>query len=168
VDGLLSLARTQSRSTGPGLADAAEVLNVLLEEMSEGIEQIGAEIHLSIERTLVRCPPSLLSTVLQNLLDNALKYGRRDGRPPHVTVTIRPEGHGGRILVSDEGPGIAAEAQAHVFTPYFQEHSGRGGLGIGLTTARRVVESYGGTMSFHSEVNVGTTFEVLLPLVTNA
>ncbi len=168
VEGLLSLARTQAGSSGPGLSDAAEVLNVLLGEMAEGIEQIGAEIRLSVERTLVRCPSSLLSTVLQNLLDNALKYGRRDGMPPRVTVVIRPEKNWGRVLVSDEGPGIAAEAQPHIFSPYFQEHPGQGGLGIGLTTARRVVESFGGAMSFHSEVGVGTTFEIQLPLVANA
>ncbi len=79
-----------------------------------------------------------------------------------------PDKNWGRILVSDEKPGIAAEAQPHIFSPYFQEHPGQGGLGIGLTTARRVVESFGGAMSFRSEVGAGTTFEIQLPLVANA
>ncbi len=168
IEGLLSLARTQSGAVGTGRADAAEVLAVLLNEMAERIEHLGAEVHISVEPTLVRCPPSLLSTVLQNQLDNALRYGRRQGEPARLSIEVRPADGWGRMRVSDEGPGIGDDARAQVFSPYFQENPGRGGLGLGLATARRVVESFGGSITLSSEVNVGTTFEVLLPLFSKA
>lgn len=81
------------------------------------------------------------------------KSERRDGeeaKPAPVAT----------LSVTDTGPGIAPETLARVFQPYFTTKSG--GTGLGLPTARRLIEEHGGTLTVVSEVGRGTTFTVAL------
>ncbi|MFP2910965.1 sensor histidine kinase, partial [Pyxidicoccus sp. 3LFB2] len=108
-----------------------------------------------------------LERVLENLLGNAVKYSA-----PGTTVTVmlaeerggRPDGV--RLEVSDEGIGIPAEDLPHVFERF---HRGRNvsrevsGSGVGLASARRMVELHGGTIQVESQVGRGSTFTVRLP-----
>lgn len=166
IEGLLSLARAQAHSVDRGGTDAAEVLRTVIFEMGEATRLLGAEVSLSIEPTHVHCPPSLLATVFQNLLENALRYGHREGQAARVHVRVEPAGAFGHVRFSDEGPGISAAAQAHVFEPFFQERPGHGGSGLGLATVHRVVTSCGGTISLRGDSPAGATFDILLPAVS--
>jgi two-component system sensor histidine kinase BaeS len=108
---------------------------------------------------------SLLRQVLDNLLDNAIKYTAANG---HVRIALRRAGATAALTVADEGVGISGDALPHVFDPFFREDSSRtratGGTGLGLAIVARVVEAHGGQVAASSEAGRGAQFRVELPL----
>jgi two-component system, sensor histidine kinase len=117
-------------------------------------------------RVLVRGDANRLEQVLTNLLDNASKYSDRGAR---IAVSVEATGGRAVLAVRDQGIGIPAEALARVFELFAQESTSlarsRGGLGIGLTLVKTLVELHGGSVSAASEgPGRGTTFRVELPL----
>lgn len=111
-----------------------------------------------------------LQQVFANLLDNASKYSERSTR---VTVEMTPEAREARrlarVVVRDEGIGIEPSVMPHVFELFVQaDHSlerTRGGMGIGLTLVKRLVELHGGEVRARSAgLGLGSEFELLFPL----
>ncbi len=108
--------------------------------------------------------PRHLRAVLQNLLENAIKYSNEGG-----TVTLRLDESGPKTLitVSDSGIGIPLDAQKSIFTRFFRASNAvkmeTDGSGLGLFIAKSIVERNGGAISFTSEENKGTTFTIELP-----
>jgi signal transduction histidine kinase len=129
------------------------------------------ELRLPEEPVYVRADAMRLEQVFWNLLDNASKYSEKNG---HIKVEVLsdPPGDGERMVrvrVSDDGAGISPELLFSVFDLFYQSKvtvdRSRGGLGIGLTLVRRLVEQHGGKVSAKSEgLGHGSTFEVALPL----
>jgi signal transduction histidine kinase len=103
-----------------------------------------------------------LRRVFTNLIINALEAMPKGGR---LTITCRRENGNIKVSVSDTGSGIPVEHRANIFRPYFTTKSE--GTGIGLSGAQTIVRAHGGDISFHSEVNAGTTFWVLLPIMNS-
>jgi CheY-like chemotaxis protein/two-component sensor histidine kinase len=124
-------------------------------------------VHLPHEPVRVRGDAVRLAQVLTNLLNNAAKYTDPGGT---IVVQVRAPADGRvAIEVRDTGIGLAPEALAGVFDLFAQvetaEHKAQGGLGIGLTIARRIVELHGGTIRVASEgLGRGATFTVELPV----
>ncbi|MBW3129032.1 sensor histidine kinase [Hymenobacter profundi] len=104
-----------------------------------------------------------LANVLSTLLDNARKYGG-----PHLRLHLETAPTGISLHVHDDGPGIPATFQAHVFDKFFRVPSGNvhavKGYGLGLHYARQVAEQHGGSLQLHSKTGQGTTFLLTLPL----
>ena len=128
----------------------------------------------------VRCdlPPELpevfadrirLRMALGNLAENALKYTPDGGA---ITFTASYDEHTLRLAVTDTGVGIAQEEQAKIFDRYSRGSARQGprgsgvieGLGLGLYVTRRIIEMHGGSIKLQSQVGVGSTFEISLPL----
>ena len=107
--------------------------------------------------------PRLLKRILENLLNNAVKYG--DSVAP-ITVTAEADGDEVRIGVHNEGPPIKPEDQLALFDPFRRtvngRQSGKQGWGIGLTMVRGAAEAHGGRVSVESAEGAGTTFTVTL------
>jgi signal transduction histidine kinase len=119
----------------------------------------------------VQGDPALFHQVLQNLIDNAAKY-RHPDRPAEIVVSARPDADHGddstpwwRISVRDNGIGIPPEHVAKVFDVFTQAQQGEqlSGTGIGLATAKRVVERHGGMIGVESTPGAGSTFWFRLP-----
>jgi PAS domain S-box-containing protein len=115
---------------------------------------------------IVRGDPARLQQVVWNLLSNAIKFTPREGR---VQLTHRRAGSHIEISVIDTGQGIAPEFLPHVFDRFRQADSSitrqKGGLGLGLSIVRSIVEMHGGTVEAHSAGPAqGSTFTVRLPL----
>jgi PAS domain S-box-containing protein len=117
--------------------------------------------------------PTRLAQVLTNLLDNAARYTEPGGRDARITLWARAEGGQARIGVKDEGCGMDVAQLADVFerfaqlTPALQRT--RGGLGIGLSLSRALVEQHGGRIEAHSGgPGRGSEFIVTLPLAAAA
>ena len=121
--------------------------------------------HSGLERIQVRADRTRLKQVLLNLLSNAVKYNREGGE---VNLKIQPEGSDRlRVLVSDTGKGIPGDRLSELFEPFNRLDAEGGeveGTGIGLTITRRIMELMGGSIEAESEVGVGSTFWLELPL----
>ena len=109
--------------------------------------------------------PKLLRMVFQNLLSNAVKYTPEGGK---LGVKITSRGSELHITVADSGLGIPKNQQDKIFTKLFRADNARKletkGTGLGLYIVKMIVEEFGGSVSFSSEPNAGTTFKVVLPL----
>ena len=105
--------------------------------------------------------PSRIDQVVSNLIVNAISYGK--GKPVHVSVDAA--GDARRIMVRDEGIGIADDQKARIFERFERAvpSSNYGGLGLGLWIARQIVDAHGGTIDVDSEPGQGSTFTVTLP-----
>jgi two-component system, OmpR family, sensor kinase len=106
----------------------------------------------------------LLGLAVINLLDNAIKY-TPSGR--HVALELTRSESGSRLVITDQGPGVAPEDRPHIFDRFYRgrpSHSGHpsGGGGIGLAVVRWVVEGHGGTVRLLDR-DLGAAFELELP-----
>jgi len=105
-----------------------------------------------------------LDQVIQNLLSNAVKYSPNGGA---ITVRAEDLGTAARISVADQGVGISEESLAQLFTRFYRSpeavDSKAGGLGLGLSIARMLVQAHGGSIDVRSRLGEGSTFSVTLP-----
>ena len=118
---------------------------------------------------LVLADELAMKHALQNLLDNALKYGTEGNNWIGVFASAVKDENGPavEVRVADRGPGIPLEEQEHIFDPFFrgqravqdQVH----GTGLGLNLVKKIVEAHGGTIRVHSEPMKGTEFVVRIP-----
>ncbi|HYE00324.1 MAG TPA: HAMP domain-containing sensor histidine kinase [Alphaproteobacteria bacterium] len=146
-----------------GRVDMAALLDDLLEDK----RGIGRLERLVLERPPampeVRGDGELLSVVVSNLIDNALKFS-----DPDTTVTVRAEAgpDAVRIVVADRGIGFGAEDGRRIFEKYVRASNAAGtaGAGLGLYLVRRIVEAHGGRIAVESAPGAGSTFTVTLPL----
>jgi signal transduction histidine kinase/CheY-like chemotaxis protein len=149
--------------------DLAMAVQTAVETCRPVIEQQRQEFTLTLpeEPFAVDADPARLAQVFANLLINAAKYSEPGGR---IEVALRRDGNDVVVAVRDHGIGIAPDLLARVFEPFHQIRSSQerslGGLGIGLTLVKRLVELHGGSVSAHSEgIGHGCEFAVRLPLL---
>jgi two-component system CheB/CheR fusion protein len=136
--------------------------------MPDGADK-GIHIELNIDPApvLVRGDSARLEQVLRNLLGNALRFTPRGGR---IQVALHRESQHAVLSVSDTGQGISTEAMPHIFDRYRRplplQSAAHGGLGLGLSIAKHLVDLLGGTLSAHSPgLDKGSTFTVRLLLL---
>jgi PAS domain S-box-containing protein len=150
--------------------DVATVLGLAVETAQPVIQAQGHELTVSLPPSpiAVDADPVRLTQVVSNLLTNAAKYTARGG---HVWLSAERDGEWAVIRVRDTGIGLAPEMLARVFDLFVQVDNSvarsQGGLGIGLTLARSLVEMHGGHISARSDgLGKGTEFAVRLPLAS--
>jgi signal transduction histidine kinase len=118
----------------------------------------------------VPCVPSELNQVILNLIINSAHaiadvVERQPGARGAITVSTRRDRDWAEIRVRDTGAGIPEEARPHIFNPFFTTKGVGKGTGQGLAIAHAVVvQRHGGSIGFETQVGVGTTFVVRLPL----
>ena len=115
------------------------------------------------ERVDVRGDADRVGRILDNLLDNALKYSPA-GAP--IEVSLMVTGAEAEVHVEDRGVGIPPDAQDHLFSPYFRSARTRNipGTGLGLHISRCVAEQHGGRLWLERSTEMGSTFALALPL----
>jgi len=120
-----------------------------------------------VEDVLVDADPIRLTQVVFNLLSNAIKYTPKPGR---IRLEAKVTDDSAEICVADNGTGIDTEDQTRIFEPFYQVdrtlERAQGGLGIGLTLVKTIVEKHGGTIDVQSNGNgTGSTFVIRIPRV---
>jgi PAS domain S-box-containing protein len=169
VDDLLDLSRI-SRGLMRLLKEPLDVAQPV-QQAVEGVQPLVRErgvtlsVSLPAEPVYVEADPTRLQQVVGNLLSNAAKYTDPGGS---ILLTARQEGGDVVLRVRDTGIGIAPDVLPMIFDLFVQAERrldrSQGGLGIGLTLVRRLVEMHGGTVTAHSEgVGKGSEFVVRLP-----
>lgn len=125
---------------------------------------LGLELKLAPDVSLVVTDRGKIKQVVLNLLTNAVKYNRDDGR---ITLAAQSTADGYfRINVKDTGRGIPPEAMKNMFQKFYRVPEAEGtatGTGLGLSLARKIVELLGGEMGVESTYGVGSTFWFTLP-----
>ena len=147
--------------------DLAPVIEAAIDTVRPAAEAKGVKLlPVFGSAGIVRGDPARLQQVVWNLLSNAIKFTPRGGR---VQLTHRRVGSHVEVSVIDTGQGIAPEFLPHVFDRFRQADSSitrqKGGLGLGLSIVRSIVEMHGGTVEAHSAgAGEGASFTVRLPL----
>lgn len=163
IDELLLLARLDSAKVE--LKVEPVVLRTAAQEVLDDVALLARDRGVTLENQLpggliAEADGEQLRHVFSNLFNNAVKYGRQDGR---VVVSGRVlEGGPIEISVRDDGPGIPAEALDRVFERFYRVDKARsrdqGGTGLGLSIVKNVVQAHGGEVRVESEVGKGATF----------
>ncbi|HWA32123.1 MAG TPA: HAMP domain-containing sensor histidine kinase [Candidatus Paceibacterota bacterium] len=133
------------------------------EAYSHGVEMIF--LHPEEDIPPVDADKEKMRMVLQNLLDNAIKYSGNHGK---VFITLSKKDDQVQVSVKDTGVGISPEGQKHIFEKFYRDPEAEKkeitGSGIGLFTAKNVVERHGGKIWFESRPEAGTTFFFTIPI----
>lgn len=172
VQSLLFLARAEDDAVLPDL-ETFSLAGWLPEYMKRWQDHPRrADIGLRLgpmDGSSVAASPALLARLLDNLIENALKYSRPGSS---VDVTASQADSEAMIEVQDHGYGIAAEDQAEIFHPFFRSQAARDagitGTGLGLAIAARIAAAFGGQLTCTSQVGQGSRFTLRLPLVRAA
>ncbi len=145
------------------------VLEELAEEVAEHIQMQAREKKLTINiakgaHAVTAANRSMLERALTNVMENAVKYNRDDGK---VFVEVTEEEKAYVIAVADTGPGIAQGEAAKIFEPFYRIDSSRSrktaGAGLGLAIAKNMVEKHGGKISVGQSDTGGSVFYIRLP-----
>jgi heavy metal sensor kinase len=167
VDGLLVLARTDAPASTARAerVDIARVVESATARIGGRAAEQGTAIRAqSTPGLIVRGDATGLERVLDNLLDNALRFAPAGSA---VDVTATRERGRARIAVADRGPGVPASERVRVFERFHRAPGSRGpGAGLGLAIARAVVDAHGGSISVAETPGGGATFVVELPLAS--
>ena len=173
IDDLLDIARITSNKLElrRERIEASEVFNTAVETSRPLIEQRGHKLIVKLPAEPIHIDGDMvrLAQVISNLLNNAAKYTERGGR---IWLAAARRGEQAIIKVRDTGMGIPAEILPRIFEMFAQAerstNGSPGGLGIGLTLVKRLVEMHGGTITAHSDGRgKGSEFIVRVPLTSS-
>ena len=168
IDQMLTLVRGQEGRYPVTMENIC--LNDVFDGVAMVLEPIAAqrEIHTHFDldgRIELIADQSLITQLLLNLTENAVKYGKKGG---DVWVNAARDGDSVRLTVTDNGIGVSLENLNHIFERFFRADTARdrSGTGLGLSIAQWIVNLHGGTIRAESEPDVGTRFTVTLPVRT--
>lgn len=169
VRGLLKLSKAERLAELPRKpVDVSRLSRDHTERFQGRATGQGVQLQLCVEPdVLVMGDASHLGEVLDNLIDNALKYTPKGGR---ITLEVEGDEHEARLRVSDTGVGFSPEQGEQLFDRFYRADTSmvqsQSGSGLGLTVVQTIVHAYGGAISARSEgLHQGSTFEVHFPHV---
>jgi two-component system phosphate regulon sensor histidine kinase PhoR len=169
IDDLLSLSRIEMRAhLAPGRpVDLAPLVGHMVETLRPLAREQGVEIGLALpdEPLVVLGDRDELLRVVENLVENAVKYGESGGR---VEVALARRGEGAELTVRDHGPGIAPEHLPRLTERFYRvdiaQSRQKGGTGLGLAIVKHIVVRHRGALAIESRAGEGATFRVSIPL----
>ena len=161
IQEMLSFARDGGRLRHVQ-TDLRHVVGLVLTDVEPLVVRDGAQIEVG-DLPMVVGDPDLLYSVVLNLVTNALKFVH-PGEAPIVAITAERGERNWRVRVTDRGIGVPADQQEEMFTLFSRAGGTVAGHGIGLATARRVVEAHGGRIGMESVSGGGTSVWFDLPV----
>lgn len=152
--------------------ESAKFQTVVLSELVQTVCREAAydisRFHFDMDESVrVSADETLMTRLLQNLIENAIKYGKPEG---NIWISIERTKMEVLLRVKDDGIGIAKEQQDKIWKRFYQvdaSRTGNHGAGLGLSMVQKIAEIHGGYMQVESELNVGSTFILHLPYDSN-
>ena len=166
VADVLSQARSMTGIYEAAPIALADVVDEALANLSRLASDLAAHVDVRIEPSIVIGDRHQAVRLVQNLLQNALKYCK-PGSAPRVAIASRTEADGVRVLsIRDEGVGFARQFSEAIFEPYkrLNPRDVYGGSGLGLAICKAVADRHGWRLSASSELGQGACFEILFPV----
>src|ERR1051325_5763627 len=144
------------------IKDVADNFTLQLEE-----KQGKAELLLNAENDLIEADEVHFPNLINNLIDNAVKYSK-ENVPPFVKITTQSNGKELKIVIEDNGIGMNKETLKRIFERFYRAHTGNihnvKGFGLGLSYVKTMVEAHGGDITADSTLGKGSCFTLELPL----
>jgi two-component system phosphate regulon sensor histidine kinase PhoR len=140
-----------------------EIIKSLVSEFQPFARASNVETEFSFDENLpkILTDPQQIKVVMENLLDNAIRYSQRKGK---IKIRLERKGEGIYFEIKDSGVGIPQEDQKYIFQKFFRSKSKeKGGTGLGLFITKSIIEKLGGKIWFESKEGEGTTFYLTLP-----
>ncbi|HWP31151.1 MAG TPA: ATP-binding protein [Fimbriimonadales bacterium] len=165
ADDLLVLSYAESRPIKKSEVNFSELVREVVSKTERQIQEKGLKLFFEApESLMVEGEAEQLVQVVSNLLSNAVRYTLEGS----ITVRVYPSDNEVVLEVKDTGIGISSEHLPRIFERFYRVDRARsretGGTGLGLSIVRHIVESHGGKVEVESELNVGSTFRVRLPM----
>jgi signal transduction histidine kinase len=165
VGDLLDLSRLESSEPSEGRVSLAPVVEAEVNRIGSQAEEAGVTISVRSQPVEVVGSSQDLGLAVRNLLDNAIRHTGRGGA---VVVSVRSEQPGAVIEVADTGEGIPRRELPRIFERFYRVDTARsrstGGTGLGLAIVKHVAERHGGAVTVDTELGVGSTFRITLPI----
>ncbi|GAB4231914.1 MAG: hypothetical protein Tsb0034_04480 [Ekhidna sp.] len=120
---------------------------------------------VQVENVTYNAEWSLVNTIIQNLIENGIKYARLEDNSPAIYLTVARKDENILIIVKDNGIGMDEETVEKIFSMFFRVNRTIDGTGLGLHILKRAVEKLDGKVKVESALGKGTTFTVTLPIV---
>jgi signal transduction histidine kinase len=167
VEQVLYLARLEKNDylLRKEACNVVELFQSTIAAMDLQVAKQNANIHFAPPANFspIQIDSLHLQNALRNLLDNALKYAGEDAE---IQIDLRESGDRILFSVSDNGPGLSAQQQEQIFTPFYRQQTSRNnckGFGLGLAYVKRIVDLHKGQINVFSTEGQGTRFEINLP-----
>jgi len=168
IEGLLAYSRLGGHTAAYTEVNLEELAQGIVSDMEDRINQSNATVKVETLPTLYT-DRLLITQLLQNLIGNALKFVTKD-KKPDVIISAGIKDGMCSIKIADNGIGIDEQYKDKIFV-VFQRLHGRTeyeGTGVGLSICKKAAEQLHGSLTFVSELDKGTTFEIKLPTVKAA
>jgi len=159
IEATLAFARDEAAAEPSRRTDLTALLSSIVDDMADAGMPVTIE---GAEPVIGACRPAALKRAITNLIDNAIKYGKRARAAIHATPGAA------EIIVEDEGPGIPEDELDRVFQPFYRLEESRsretGGIGLGLAIALSIIEAQGGELVLANRAAGGLRARITLPL----
>jgi len=143
--------------------DLRQVCEQVLDVLAPQMEAAGIRATLEGQQSIIKADQGMIRSVMVNLIDNAIKYGKAGGE---IAIVLEETGTEVCIRIEDNGMGIQKAEQVKVFNRFYRVAPGDGhnvkGQGLGLSYVKEIVEAHGGAIHLQSSAGEGSTFEIIL------
>ena len=165
VDGLLTLARTGAAPAAARAVDLADVAAQVVDRLAPAADELELALDLSLDAAPVRGDAALLDRLVENLVENALRYNEHGG---WISVATTADATTASLRVANSGPAVPPEAVASLFDRFrrlddWDPRRGRRGFGLGLSIVDAVARAHGGTATAEAQPDGGLLVIVELP-----
>ena len=150
--------------------NAREVIQDTADSFALNLQRREGELSLKLDAAShnIYADKTHFINIISNILDNAIKYSPEK---PEISILTKNENENLIIEIKDNGIGISRENQKQVFKKLYRVSTGdlhdAKGFGIGLYYVKKIIEEHGGSVDLESEINKGSTFTIILPLLIN-
>ncbi len=168
IEDIIRLSQLDEKTALPEMVivDLKHICEDVCQRLQPQAEKAGVSLNVHCAKASVRGIPKMLEEIVQNLVDNAIKYNTSNGS---VGVTLKEADSRVELTVSDTGIGIPEDHLSRVFERFYRVDRSRnkqiGGTGLGLSIVKHSAETMGATVQLQSKLGIGTTVTILFPAI---